>query len=303
MSSCGTVVVFSCTQERFMNRILSLVVAVAVAVVAGCSGNSGGGGATAFKVTSLKDGQVIGVSYQEPTDAKMSKEDVTAVAEGGKLTWTAKVSNPGKLRCFARGILTIHTDVNAVVDVEFSQTIDAGKTETIGEKGVVVKDMPKDWKVMTFNAALLPGAGCVTCTCAVPCGGYRCAGTPANWTPRPLVAEYKVAFMTVAKALPELRCKISDLTSETTDNKGVNVKCNLTSNADTEVIYKVILSVKTSDGRKDSQEFAYSLEPGEKKEVKAFLAFAKPFKDCEAFADVNGKPVASVKKGKVAAGQ
>jgi hypothetical protein len=258
-----------------MHRHIAVAAIVAFAV-AGCSGGGGGD----FQVTTFQNGVSKGTTSVQSMACE--KTDFTASVKDGKLTWSTTVKNGTDKRTYACGLLTIVTDANATVYVDFGSTVDNGKEVKLGETSAVIDGMPNAWNILHSNMIIVPGAGCETPTTHVA----------ANWPETAFFAKHRVEKFApvVEKDIKPLTCRIDKLLSETTDNKLVKVSFDLVNEASVEVTYKIEVTATTDDGRVDRRPFEYSLKAGERKEgVKATLGFAKEFKSVETHINVDGK--------------
>jgi len=168
-------------------------------ILLGCSGQQMSDGG--FLVVEKKDGVVV-KNYKISAQPIDNFRDYTVEAKNGKLTWSVTLKNDGKKRAYATGIITVYTNVNAVVFIEFGSTVDpkdakdATKTGEIvvGEKDAVVEGMPKDWLCTKDSCMIVPGAGCET--------SYGVAG---NWPVTPFWKKYRAEFTKINKdALSEV---------------------------------------------------------------------------------------------------
>ena len=153
--------------------------AILVLVILGCTGQNTG----SWSMTTAKDGVVTNTVMVEAPEARDLPQDSYAVTiKDGKLSWWVRIQNLEPLRKKYIGQFSVHTlNPRGVAFVKFEGTVDGGKTETFKQDNVVVDGLTKESDVLKINALLIPGAGCVTCTCATQCNGTKCKGTPANW--------------------------------------------------------------------------------------------------------------------------
>lgn len=165
-----------------MRRILIyLLFLLPPIVAAGCTGGVGDGD---FLVSEMMDGKVVRTYTTSSQVAEISRDKISVkVSDDGKLSWSVNVDNPYDKRGYCTGVLTLLLVDGSVVDVSFGTSVEAGSVNLpVGEKDVVIKDLPTGWKLHDYNAAVVPCSLAETPTTHVR----------GNWPKTPLSVRYEV---------------------------------------------------------------------------------------------------------------
>jgi hypothetical protein len=164
--------------------ILFIALAAYLIFAGGC-GSAGGSG---FTVTSYKDGQVVGVQSIETIE--VAPTDVSVTFKDGHVSWWVDAENPKDKQALFGGIINVITEPAGVLEIKFQATVGPNMGVHLGADNVVIP-IPQNTRAVKVHAILTPGYGCVTCTCAKNCGGYKCKGKPGNWPKTELHTDYK----------------------------------------------------------------------------------------------------------------